>query len=143
MVANHVEARQQPAEIPTQVEEEQTKGKPLGGSGNDQGEGKVMEQSSGEAKMDELGEKKNLPPLPNIPILLQLPIPQFPFPPQIPGFPIPQFPFPPQIPGLPIPQFPFPPPFEIPNAPPFPSIPNFPFPPFNIPNIPFFSPPPA
>ncbi|KAM1235024.1 hypothetical protein ACFX2I_004549 [Malus domestica] len=92
MVANHVEARQQPAEIPKQVEEEQTKGKLLGGSGNDQSEGKVMEQSSGKAKMDELGEMKNLPPLPNIPIPPQLPIPQFPLPPQIPGFPIPQFP---------------------------------------------------
>ncbi|KAJ6770771.1 hypothetical protein OIU79_021419 [Salix purpurea] len=49
-----------------------------------------------------LGEMKNLPPFPNIP-----------------------------IPGIPFPQFSFPPPFDIPNVPPLPDFPfpSFPIPP--------------
>ncbi|CAK7357405.1 unnamed protein product [Dovyalis caffra] len=60
-----------------------------------------------------LGEKKFLPPLPNIP-----------------------------IPGIPFPQFPFPPPFDIPNVPPLPDFPLPPFP-FPFPPNPFFQSPPA
>ncbi|PRQ29869.1 hypothetical protein RchiOBHm_Chr5g0018481 [Rosa chinensis] len=142
----HVQARWLLAEAPKPTQEE---------NGRAAENGKVtMKEQSTKAKM-ELGEMKNVPPIPEIPLTPQtsgnLPLPF------TPSLPIPQIPYTPQIPGnipflpppFPIPQIPFTPPLEIPNFPPlppfpFPSIPNFPpFPPFNIPNNPFFSPPPA
>lgn len=137
----HVQARRLQSETPKPTQEK---------NGRAAENGKVMmEEQSTKAKKMELGEMKNLPPIPeiltpqtpgNFPFTPSLPIPQIPFTQQIPG----NIPFLP--PPFPIPQIPFTPPLEIPNfppLPPFPTIPNFPpFPPFSIPN-PFFSPPPA
>ncbi|ONI11342.1 hypothetical protein PRUPE_4G102700 [Prunus persica] len=144
-----VEARQHPAGISKQAQEQTGRATE---SGNYLNEGEMMEQLS-KAKM-EFGQMKTLSPFPNIPGVPipqipfgpqtpGVPIPQIPFTPQIPGFPIPQIPFAPQIPSVPIPQLPFAPPFGIPKIPSVPPLPDFPVPPINIPNIPFLSPPPA
>ncbi|CAB4276647.1 unnamed protein product [Prunus armeniaca] len=130
-----VEARQHPAGISKQAQEQTGRATE---SGNYLNEGEMMEQLS-KAKM-EFGQMKTLSPFPNIP---GVPIPQISFAPQTPGVPIPQIPFTPQIPGVPIPQLPFAPPLGIPKIPSVPPLPNIPVPPINIPNIPFLSPPPA
>lgn len=124
-----VEARQHPAGISKQAQEQTGRATE---SGNYLNEGEMLEQLS-KAKM-EFGQMKTLSPFPNIP---GVPIPQISFAPQTTGVPIPQ------IPGVPIPQLPFAPPLGIPKIPSVPPLPNFPVPPINIPNILFPSPPPA
>ncbi|GMY38216.1 hypothetical protein FCV25MIE_33460 [Fagus crenata] len=102
---------------------------------NQQGDGNLGSGKANEGKMEysnkELGEMKDSPPIP------QLPLP--PLIPQLPLPPIPQLPVPPPFPQLPLPlpfpKFPLPPPFQIPTGiPPLPTIPM-------LPPIPILTPP--
>ncbi|KAH7545608.1 verprolin [Ziziphus jujuba] len=102
--------------------------------------GKLVANNDSDSKannnkmVENLGDMKDSPPLPNIPLLP--PIPGTGTTPSAPPFP---FPFP-----FPVPQFPIPPFPGITPLPPIPTIPTFPLPPLPpIPTIPFLTPPPA
>uniref|UniRef100_A0A2N9GZJ0 Uncharacterized protein n=1 Tax=Fagus sylvatica TaxID=28930 RepID=A0A2N9GZJ0_FAGSY len=103
---------------------------------NQQGNGNLGSGKANEGKMEysntkELGEMKDSPPIP------QLPLP--PLIPQLPLPPIPQLPLPPPFPQLPLPlpfpKFPLPPPFQIPTG--IPPLPTSPM----LPPIPILTPP--